>query len=292
MTLLTKLYTPPEANTYPYVGTLAIAIGDLCYRASTGYAYPASSQADSGTLAVNQRTFARGFAGVSKGAHLASDAAAGALGTNGGIDIVPDWIGLADCAAATLLAGDLVTIAAGTGTTLNNQKVVKTTDPDLAIGEVVMSTAASATQVMVRLKARVNGYGSGSRGISIIQQDVAVADFTDGGSTSGYVDLTNLLPVGALVLGWSAVVTGAFAGDTTAIMKLGTSGSTGLYSTVTTGSCFAAGTIGSASTNAAGTLNLTAVAVRVTVTGGADFTSIVSNGLGAASIKLFYVPTI
>lgn len=123
--------------------------------------------------------------------------------------------------------------------------------------------------------------------VSRITQTVAIADFTDGTGTSGYVDLTTQLPAGSLVLGWRAVVTGAFAGDTTAVMEVGKAGATSAYSTTTNGSCFTTGTIGSASVLAT-SFAAAATSVRVTVTGGADFTSIVTDAGGEATITVFY----
>lgn len=118
-------------------------------------------------------------------------------------------------------------------------------------------------------------------------QNLAVADFTDGTSTSGYLDIDVDLPANAIVIGWKAIVSGAFAGDTTAVISVGISGDTDKYSGVTTASCFAVGTVGALG-NTDTALATTAQTVRVTVTGGADFTSIVTDAGGAMIVTLYY----
>ncbi len=118
-------------------------------------------------------------------------------------------------------------------------------------------------------------------------QNLLIADFTDGTGTSGYIDIDVDLPANAVVVGWKAVVSGAFAGDTTAVIEVGVSGDTDKYSAVTTASCFATGTVGAIGNNDT-VLATTAQTVRVTVTGTADFTSIVTDAGGAMIISLYY----
>lgn len=118
-------------------------------------------------------------------------------------------------------------------------------------------------------------------------QNLAIADFTDNANTTGYIDIDVDLPANAIVVGWKAIVSGAFAGDTTAVIQVGVSGDLDKYSAVTTASCFAAGTVGSLG-NTDTALATTAQTVRVTVTGGADFTSIVTDAGGAMIVTLYY----
>lgn len=118
-------------------------------------------------------------------------------------------------------------------------------------------------------------------------QNLLVADFTDNANTTGYIDIDVDLPAGAIVVGWKAVVSGAFAGDTTAVLQVGIAGDLDKYSGVTTASCFAAGTVGSPGL-ADTALVMAAQTVRVTVTGGADFTSIVTDAGGAMIVSLYY----
>jgi hypothetical protein len=111
----------------------------------------------------------------------------------------------------------------------------------------------------------------------VIAETVTQAEFTDNaGTATGYVDLATALPAGVSVSGWQAVVTTGFTGDTTAVMQVGVSGNVDRFTQVTSGSVLAAGTIGSDAPAVSGDPSYieTATTVRVTVTGGADFTSI------------------
>lgn len=107
----------------------------------------------------------------------------------------------------------------------------------------------------------------------IIAETVAFGDFTDGGGTSGHVDLATALPAGVSVSSWQAVVATGFTGDTTAVMQVGVSGNVDRFTQVTTGSVLAAGTIGSDAAAVSGDPSYvdTAATVRVTVTGASDF---------------------
>jgi len=127
--------------------------------------------------------------------------------------------------------------------------------------------------------------------VSVISKVCAVADFTDNTNATGYIDFTaSSLPAGAIVLGWKAVVTGAFAGDTTAVMQVGVAGTLGKFSASTSGSVFTTGTIGTGAPMDT-CFNATASTPRVTVTGGSDFTSIVTNAGGAMTVYLYYIAT-
>lgn len=272
-----------EQVTYVYDGAIAMAIGDLLYHTGDD-AKPASSLADQLTEALNQKTFARAFAGLSTEARLTTDAA-------GTIQATRDGIYDIDCVSSTWEVGEMVgPKEQASGTQLENQKVVKVTDPDLSIGYCVKREASAQTRVRCRLQARVTPHGVPFPAISkLVSQSLLVAAFTDGGGTSGFIDFSGTLPAGSLVLGWEANVTGAFAGDTSATINVGISGTVGKFTADATQSAFTTGRRGSAST-AATSFQATAVSPRVTITGGADFTSIVTNAGGAAVVTLFYVP--
>lgn len=118
-------------------------------------------------------------------------------------------------------------------------------------------------------------------------QNLAVADFTDNGNTTGYIDIDVDLPANAIVVGWKAVVSEGFAGDTTAVMQVGIAGDLDRFSALTTASCFAAGTVGVRG-NTDTALVMAAQTVRVTVTGGADFTTIKTADNGDMIVSLYY----
>lgn len=127
--------------------------------------------------------------------------------------------------------------------------------------------------------------------LSYINKICNVADFTDDGGTSGHIDFSTQLPAGAIVLGWKAVVGAGFAGDTSAVIQIGVDGTLGKFSASVAQSVFAAGTVGSGAPMDT-CFNATASTPRVTVTGNADFSSIVTEGNGAMNVYLYYIVTV
>jgi len=109
----------------------------------------------------------------------------------------------------------------------------------------------------------------------------------DNADATGYIDFDTKLPANAIVVGWKAVVSEGFAGDTTATCQIGVAGDLDKYSGVVTASVLAAATVG-APGNTDSELAVTEQTVRVTVTGGADFTSIVTADNGAMVVSLYY----
>lgn len=123
----------------------------------------------------------------------------------------------------------------------------------------------------------------------LVSQTLNIADFTDNTNATGYIDITTQLPAGAIVLGWKAVVTTGFTGDTSAAMQVGIAGTLDAFSVVTTNSCLAAGTVGASAKLSTNSYRTAATTVRVTVTGAADFTSITA---GSMKVSIYYISTI
>lgn len=129
-------------------GSIAVDLYDLMFYDSDDVK-PASSQSDYGTELKNQVAFARNFAGLSRDAKLATDTDAV---TN--FPIITHCIATMDCDSATFERGDMVAaVEASSGTALENQKVVKTTDPTLAIGRVTKRYGSATTRVEVEFVA-------------------------------------------------------------------------------------------------------------------------------------------
>lgn len=118
-------------------------------------------------------------------------------------------------------------------------------------------------------------------------QALAIADFADNTDTTGFIDIDTDLPANAIVVGWKAVVSEGFAGDTTAVCQVGIEGDLDKYSGVVTPSVLAAATVGALG-NTDSEMVVAAQTVRVTVTGTADFTTIVNAANGAMVISLYY----
>ena len=135
------------------------------------------------------------------------------------------------------------------------------------------------------------------RGLSRVQVRkislaITPALMTDNTNTTGYIDFpTDALPAGAIVLGWAMKTTAGFAGDTTAVVQVGVAGTLDLYSAVTSGSCFTAIKVGSVVKTTGVVYQAAAATPRVTITGGADFTSIVTNAAGRGTVTMYYIPT-
>ena len=125
-------------------------------------------------------------------------------------------------------------------------------------------------------------------GLGVIEQTVAFGSFTDNTDTTGFIDLTDTLPPGALVLGWRCRVKTGFTNDTTAVVQVGVAGDLAQFSADVAQSVFTSGTIRCACPIAAdsGDDANAAATVRVTVTGGADFTSI---NAGEMTVTLWYL---
>lgn len=128
----------------------------------------------------------------------------------------------------------------------------------------------------------------GGVSISKIVQTVAIGDFTDNTDTTGYVDLDDKLPAGAIPLGTKIEVTTGFTGDTTAVVQVGIAGDLDRFTLNTDQSVLAAATVGSLpATDGCDGMNA-AQTVRVTVTGGADFGNI---SAGSMIVTLYYART-
>ena len=155
-------YPKLESVTYAFNGSIAVDLKDLMYLV-TDDVRPAGQLADAGSEYANQVAFAQAFVGVAVERKLATQTDAG------DIDVDPDWVGEQPCASATFEVGDLLAIdEAASGTALEDQKLVKTTDPAIAIGYCVKREASAVTTVLCRLIARVgtpvlvSGAGNGA----------------------------------------------------------------------------------------------------------------------------------
>lgn len=134
--------------TVPVPASTAIAVGSLAYANGTTDVRPASSQADAGSLVLNQAVFAKNFAGVFLDQRLSTQTTAGTA------QLATDITLEMPCDSASFDVGDLVgAVETSGGDALENAKVVEVSDPILAIGMVV-EAVTSSTKVKVRLIAK------------------------------------------------------------------------------------------------------------------------------------------
>lgn len=121
-----------------------------------------------------------------------------------------------------------------------------------------------------------------------IYETFGVADMTDGGSTSGTFVFTQDIP--ALSTVYRTVyrnVTG-FAGDTSAAAEMGDGSDADRYNASSDPSLFASSAALDGGLPQGVAYNAAAVSPTVTITSASDFTSVVSNGSGAATAYLYF----
>ena len=119
-----------------------------------------------------------------------------------------------------------------------------------------------------------------------ISQTVAYDAFTDGGGASGYIDLTDTIPVGAYFLVAICTALTGFTGDTSATAQIGDGTTVDRYNTGTP-NVFANEANGISLGDPSGIRYHDAEeTVRVTVTSDGDFSSV---SAGSMTIEIFYL---
>jgi len=200
----------------------------------------------------------------------------GALWVNVGTVLVASWqgIGPGTIGAKSVTAADMA-LAAGT---IPIGQAGGAGAAETMSGDATIAANGALTLAVPKLKT--------------ISLSCPIASFTDNTDTTGYIDFVSTLPVGAIVLGWKAVVTGGFTGDTSAVIKIGTAGSLDDLTTDTNKSVFTNATsVGGVPKTAKAYIAAT-YTPRVTVTGTADFTSIVTAANGAMVVSLYYIQSV
>lgn len=144
-------------------GGLAVAVGDLVYKdASDHYDKSAAQYTWDTDLATTQASFHDVFRGVSQVRRTTAQTADGSQTTDGCIACTGEFcFPCAALGAALYVASNTyVTIAQGTGNTLNPQKVVSTTDVTIAIGKLTRDAAAGDTWLWFEVQPTL-GIGNG-----------------------------------------------------------------------------------------------------------------------------------
>jgi predicted RecA/RadA family phage recombinase len=152
---------------------------------------------------------------------------------------------------------------------------------------IALSTLTSGSTGVVAVKVHQDPETMGEIAL-LTSEELDHAAFTDGGGTSGYIDITaGQLPARSLVLGTAVNVTEGFAGDTTAIVSVGVSGDTDRFSSVTDQSVLAIGRVAMGIPTDGQDGFAAAQTVRVTVTGSADWGNVTA---GKMFVTLYYIP--
>lgn len=124
-----------------------------------------------------------------------------------------------------------------------------------------------------------------SLGLHCVQQRVSYADFTDGGSTSGTLALTEKIPAGAWVQQTILLDVTGFTGDTSATIQVGDGTDVDRYST-STPSVFTTAVAIDVGVPSGTKVHTAEKTVTITITSGSDFTSVVA---GAFTIRIYYL---
>lgn len=160
---------------------------------------------------------------------------------------------------------------------------------DVPVSSVYIQKSSTAPAMFIKRQnnARDDDWGT-QGGVQVARQRISVADFTDGGSTVGTLVLGFTIPVGARVTQTILTDVVGFAGNTSAALTVGDGTDADRYNTSTL-DVFAtvAAVDGGAISGTA--IHATAVStVTVTVTTGTDFTACKTNGLGRATVSIYY----
>lgn len=213
---------------------------------------------------------------------------------NGRVGIAVDDIAAGETGPMKVRNAEIsVTKAAGTAWSEGDEVYYDGDNANFTVGQVANGTYAGlanrdATSGATSGYLDIGAAKPSGNGVKSISQVVAFGDFTDNGDATGYVDLSDQLPAGAIPLGTKYVVGTGFTGDTTAVAQTGVAGDLDRFASATDQSVLAAATVGHGVPADACDGIGAAQTVRVTVTGGADFGSIAA---GSMTVTLLYAET-
>lgn len=125
---------------------------------------------------------------------------------------------------------------------------------------------------------------AGAARLESIQQTVVLADFTDGGATTGTVVLDDAIPLGAVVTQSLIDDVTGFIGDTSATLQIGDGTDVDRYNTGTP-NVFVTDPAVSAGAVSGTAFHDAAANVTLTVTSGSDFTSVTA---GQLTVTIFF----
>lgn len=124
--------------------------------------------------------------------------------------------------------------------------------------------------------------------LTSVVETITKANATDV-TTTGTRDFQTTIPAGSMIVGWRANTTGAWTGDTSAVLQIGVAGDLDRFTADTTSSVFATGIDGSTALAADAQDGISAaVTPRITITSAADFTN--TSAGGSTTCELFYIP--
>lgn len=161
-----------------------------------------------------------------------------------------------------------------------------TTIESVQVGPVEPAGGVSLRYVWDATNSKLKGYYLGQQYIS---KAVTPATCTDSGTTGTIDFATSSLPANTIVEYSEFNATVAWSGDTSAVWKMGIAGTLDAFSATTTNSCFTAIKTGSLPTAAtAQVADNAARTPRLTITTGADFTTLVTAATATGTARLYF----
>lgn len=155
-----------------------------------------------------------------------------------------------------------------------------------AVGADEIATGAVASDEI--LDGTVTNTDLATPKLVVYQETCPVASFTDNLDATGQLDLATTIPAGAVFERATIHNVVGFAGDVSAVLTIGDGTDVDRYNTGTP-SVFTTAAQGLDMGAPSGTAwHTAAVTPRLTITGNADFTSIVGEGNGTLVVTLFY----
>lgn len=192
-----------------------------------------------------------------------------------------DWLvsqlGMVAAPMLTLTAPDF-TASQYTGAPVGTELVYRNVAGDGSYGLMVHYRKVSST-----------GTTSDWKGEGVIYETFAVADMTDGGSTSGTFTFTLDIPAQSTVTRTVYRNVTGFAGDTSAATEMGDGSDADRYNASSDPSLFASAAAVDGGVPQGVAWNATAVSPTITMTSASDFSSVVSNGSGVATAYLYFI---
>lgn len=162
-----------------------------------------------------------------------------------------------------------------------------TTIESVQVGAVEPAGGVSVRYVWDATNSKLKAY---YQGMQYITKTAAAASMTDSGTTGTIDFATGSLPANTIPISSEFNCTVAFSGDTSAVWKLGVSGTLDAFSATTTNSCFTAIKTGSNVTAATAMVGSDAARTpRLTVTTGSDFTTVYNAATATGVAKLNYL---
>jgi hypothetical protein len=192
-----------------------------------------------------------------------------------GVTADKDELNIMDGVTATTAELNIMDGVTATFTELNLNTTQTATAAEVNILDGVTATTAEVETL------------AGGTAVTKVAETVGYAAFTDNLDATGQFDLTfGTIPIGATFIRAAVTAVTGFTGDTTAVMTIGDGTDVDRYNAGTIDVFTTAANGIDAGVPSGALYHDAAATVRLTITGGADFTSIAA---GSVTVELYYI---